>query len=239
MQTLKRKTAVEPETAGTKKYVLLVDDHPLVREGIATLVRATQDLGVAGEAGTAAEALQVLAKGTVDVVLLDISLPGTSGIELLKDIRVRYPHVLVLVLSMHEEGVYAERALRAGAHGYIMKQEPGVKVVEALRAIIKGDLYVSPTLAARMLKLFVSDKNGKDGRTSIERLSDRELQVYTYIGNGLSTQTIATRLHLSVKTIQTYREHIKRKLGLLNATELVHHATHWVEHEKIEPVKRA
>lgn len=210
---------------------MLVDDHPLVSEGVAALIRLTTDLQVFAQVGSAEEALLVLAKDVPDLMLLDISLPGVNGIELLKDIRVRYPSLYVLVLSMHEEGVYAERALRAGAHGYIMKLEPGLKVIEAIRSVLKGELYVSPTLAARMLKLFVSNKPGGDTRTSMEKLSDRELQVYTQIGKGMSTREIAVDLGLSVKTVQTYREHIKRKFALRGASELVHHATHWVSAE--------
>lgn len=220
-----------------EKKILLVDDHPLVREGIATLIRATPDLKISAEVGSAAEALAAIEAERPDLVLLDISLPGTSGIDLLKELHVRFPRLLVLVLSMHEESVYAERALRAGAHGYIMKQEPGAKVIEAVRCVLRGELYVSQTLAARMVKLFVTNKQGKDTRTSVERLSDRELQVYSLIGNGVSTQEIAGKLDLSVKTIQTYREHIKRKLGLRNATDLVHHATHWVENEAVRPAE--
>ena len=235
MKSKKREPKDCPAAGAGVKKILLVDDHPLVREGIATLIRAEPDLRISAEAGSAAEALQAIAEEMPDLLLLDISLPGTSGIELLKDLHVRYPRLLVLVLSMHEESVYAERALRAGANGYIMKQESGAKVVEAVRCVLRGELYVSPSLAARMVKLFVANKQGKDSRTSVERLSDRELQVYSYIGSGLSTQEVATKLHLSVKTIQTYREHIKRKLGLRNATDLVHHATHWVENEAMKP----
>jgi DNA-binding NarL/FixJ family response regulator len=223
-------------TEESKKSILLVDDHPLVREGIATLIRTTPDLVIAAEAGSAAEALDVLRVQRPDLVLLDITLPGTNGIELLKDLHARHPKMHILVLSMHEESVYAERALRAGAHGYIMKQEAGSKVIEAIRRVLSGELYVSPALAVRMVKLFVANKQGKDTRTSVERLSDRELQVYTHIGNGLSTREIATTLCLSVKTIQTYREHIKSKLGLRNATDLVHHATHWVQNEMGSPL---
>jgi len=211
--------------------VLLVDDHPLVREGIANLIRTTPELKVSAEVGNAEETLLALAKEVPDLVLLDISLPGKNGIELLKDMHARYPRMQVLVLSMHEETVYAERALRAGAHGYIMKQEPGAKVIEAIRCVLRGELYVSPAIAAHMLKQYVSNRQGLDTRTSIEKLSDRELQVFSSIGKGMSTQEIAEMFHLSVKTIQTYREHIKRKLGLRNATDLVHHATHWVESE--------
>ncbi len=218
-------------SADGPKRIMLVDDHPLVTEGVAALIRVTTDLQVFAEVGSAEEALKVLEKDVPDLMLLDISLPGVNGIELLKDVRVRFPDIYVLVLSMHEEGVYAERALRAGAHGYIMKMEPGLKVVEAIRQVLRGELYVSPTLAARMLKLFVSNKPGGDTRTSMEKLSDRELQVYTQIGNGRSTRDIAVELGLSVKTVQTYREHIKRKFALRGAAELVYHATQWVSSE--------
>lgn len=237
MNSKKGETKGCATSAQNGKKILLVDDHPLVREGIAALIRAAPDLRISAEVGTAAEALQAIEEEMPDLVLLDISLPGTSGVELLKDMHVRYPKLLVLVLSMHEESVYAERALRAGANGYIMKQEPGAKVIEAVRSVLRGELYVSPSLAARMVKLFVANKQGKDSRTSVERLSDRELQVYSYIGGGLSTQEVASKLSLSVKTIQTYREHIKRKLGLRNATDLVHHATHWVENEMKSPAE--
>ena len=235
MRSKNRQTKSSLASSRSERKILLVDDHPLVREGIAALLRATPDLTISAEVGSADEALQAIEAELPDLVLLDISLPGASGIELLKDLHVRYPRLLVLVLSMHEESVYAERALRAGAQGYIMKQEPGSRVIEAVRCVLRGDLYVSPSLAARMVKLFVANKQGKDTRTSVERLSDRELQVYSFIGGGLSTQEVATKLSLSVKTIQTYREHIKRKLGLRNATDLVHHATHWVENEEMGP----
>ncbi len=231
-----RKRKAKGEAAGpSKRSVLLVDDHPLLREGIAALIRATSDLRISAEAGSAAEALEALAAQVPDLLLLDISLPGANGIELLKDLHVRHPLMHVLVLSMHEESVYAERALRAGANGYVMKQEPGSKVIDAIRCVLRGEVYVSTALASRMLRLFVSNKKGADTRASVERLSDRELQVYTFIGGGLSSQEIADKLKLSIKTIQTYREHIKSKLGLRNATDLVYHATHWVKNDMKEP----
>ena len=234
VKSLKRKTN-DLAVGQPRRSVLLVDDHPLLREGIAALIRATSDLRVSAEAGDTAAALAALSEHVPDLLLLDISLPGANGIELLKDLHVRYPRMHVLVLSMHEESFYAERALRAGANGYIMKQESGAKVIDAIRCVLRGEVYVSPALASRLLRLFVSNKNGKDTRDSVERLSDRELQVYTFIGGGLSSQEIADKLKLSIKTIQTYREHIKSKLGLRNATDLVYHATHWVENELKEP----
>jgi len=209
------------------KKIMIVDDHPLVRDGIATLIRATPGLGVSAEVGNAEEALLAISKEVPDLVLLDLVLPGKDGIELLKDIHARYSNVRVLVLSMHEETVYAERALRAGAQGYIMKHEPGSKVIEAIRSVLHGELFVSPVIAAHMLKQYVSNKQGLDTRSS----SDRELQVFSAIGKGMSTQEIAGLFGLSIKTIQTYREHIKRKLGLRNATDLVHYATNWVGSE--------
>lgn len=211
--------------------IMIVDDHPLVREGIVNLIRTAPDLTVVAEAGSAEKALDAISKSVPDLVLLDIALPDQNGIDLLKNLHAQYPALHVLVLSMHEETVYAERALRAGAHGYIMKHEPSIKVIEAIRCVLRGELFVSPTIAKLMLKQYVSAKPGSDPRSSVERLSDRELQVFSSIGRGMSTQEIADKFSLSVKTIQTYREHIKRKLGLRNATDLVHQATHWVESE--------
>ena len=220
---------------GEPKKVMIVDDHPLVRDGIAALIRTSPGLRVSAEVGNAEEALVAVAAEVPDLVVLDLVLPGKDGIELLKEIHAQYPKVRVLVLSMHEETIYAERALRAGAQGYVMKHELGAKVIEAIRSVLHGELVVSPVIASRMLKQFVSNKPGQDARTSIERLSDRELQVFSAIGRGKSTQEIALMFSLSVKTIQTYREHIKRKLGLRNATDLVHCATHWVGSEGGSP----
>lgn len=208
-----------------RKRVLFVDDHPLVCEGLSALIRATCDLSVSGEAHSAEEAFQQLAEELPDLVMIDLTLPGTNGLDLIKQVRDRYPGLRVLVLSMHEEGVYAERALRAGAHGYIMKQMPGTQIIEAIRTVLSGEVYVSSAIAARLLRLIVEGDCRPNRRAGFEDLSNRELQVFLSIGNGLSTQEIADQLHLSVKTIQTYREHIKRKFGLRNATDLVHYAT--------------
>ncbi len=207
---------------------MIVDDHPLVREGLASLIRMTPDLTVSGQAGSSEEAKKELAKTPHDLLLLDLSLPGGSGIELLKEVCVRHPRLRVLVLSMYEEGVYAERVLRAGAHGYIMKQEPGPRIVEAIRCVLRGDLYVGSTIAAQFVKQFLEGKQSDSG-ADIGKLSDRELQVYMCLGNGMTSLQIAEQFGLSVKTVHTHREHIKRKLGLHNATDLVHHAIHWIQ----------
>ena len=211
-----------------KKRIMIVDDHPLVSKGLASLLRTTADLEVCAESGTAWEALKVLEKETFDLMILDMSLPGTSGLDFLKDLRIRYPDLPVLVLSMYEENIYAERVLRAGAKGYVMKQAPGAKVIEAIRCVLADGIYVNPILTSRMLELFVVDKSCANPRVGLELLNDRELQVYTFIGNGLSTKEIASQLNLSAKTVQTYREHIKSKLGLSHAAELAHAATQWV-----------
>lgn len=216
---------------GGRKRLLLVDDHPLVREGLVTLIRATSDLEVAGEAGNSDEAFRRLTVDVPDLVLVDLSLPGMNGLDLIREIRSRFPKVRVLVLSMYEEGIYAERTLRAGAHGYIMKQAPGAKIIDAIRTVLRGEVYVSSTIASRMLQLLVDGGISVNRHSDLAELSDRELQVFTSIGNGMSTQEIADVLNLSVKTIQTYREHIKRKLGLRNATDLIHYATQRVQSE--------
>ena len=215
-----------------KTRVLIVDDHPLLRKGVSQLINAERDMEVVGEADDAHKALSAIENTKPDVALIDISLGGTSGIELLKDIKVRFPKLLVLVLSMHDESVYAQRALRAGASGYIMKQEGAEKVVTALRRILNGEVYLSERLGSRMLTTLVGGRASLTG-SPIETLSDRELEVFTLIGHGHGTRPIAEKLHLSVKTIESHRAHIKEKLNLQNATELVHHAIQWVQSERL------
>lgn len=215
-----------------KKKIMLVDDHPLVGQGLKTRMCTTPDLEISWMASNAPAALQMIAEEVPDLMILDISLPGTSGLDLLKDVKIGYPDLPVLVLSMHEESVYAGRVLRAGAKGYIMKQEPGEKVIEAIRCVLSGGVYASPALVSSLLQTFASDTPAVSLKTGPARLGDRELQVYTLIGNGLSTKEIASQLNLSTKTVQTYREHIKRKLGLSSAMALVHSATQWIRDEK-------
>ena len=205
--------------------VFLVDDHPIVRQGLALFIDREPDLMVCGEADGATSALQAIREVAPDFVVLDISLDGPDGLELLKTLRVRYPNLPVLVLSMHDEAVYAERALRAGANGYIMKQEATDRVLTAIRHILGGDVYLSDRLTKRMLQQFV---NGSvSPRDPLAKLSDRELEVYRLIGAGHSTRQIADELHVSTKTVESYQAHIKEKLALRNARELVQHAVEW------------
>ncbi|MDD4018120.1 MAG: response regulator transcription factor [Kiritimatiellae bacterium] len=220
-----------PGSTKRRKRIVVVDDHPLVLEGLVSLIRATPDLTVTGQAGCADEVWQLLETETPDLLLLDLSLPGINGIELIKDVNARYPRLRILVLSMHEESVYTERVLRAGACGYIMKHEPGSRIVEAARCVLRGELYVSPAVAALLVKKHVDGKPS-EGCDDIGQLSDRELQVFTCLGDGLSSQEIAAQFGLSIKTVHTHREHIKRKLGIRNASNLVHYATQWSQAQR-------
>ncbi|MEO6036560.1 MAG: response regulator transcription factor, partial [Verrucomicrobiota bacterium] len=185
------------------------------------------------EAENAHKALDAIATTKCDVAIIDISLGGSSGIELLKNIKVRYPKLLVLILSMHDESVYAQRALRAGAAGYIMKQEATERVLVAIRKVLGGEVYLSEKLGTRMLNQLVGGRSATLSGSPIEELSDRELEVFGLIGQGHGTRPIAEKLHLSVKTIESHRAHIKEKLNLKNATELVHHAIQWAQSESL------
>jgi DNA-binding NarL/FixJ family response regulator len=212
-------------SSAPKCKVFLVDDHPIVRQGLALFIEREPDLMVCGEAEDATSALQAIRESAPDFVILDISLNGPDGLELLKTLRVRYPNLPALVLSMHDESVYAERALRAGANGYIMKQEAADKVITAIRHILGGDVYLSDNLTKRMLQQFV---NGSiSPRDPLAKLSDRELEVFRLIGAGHGTRQIADELHVSTKTVESYQAHIKEKLALRNARELVQHAVEW------------
>ena len=218
-----RSTARSPQA---RYRVLVVDDHPIVRQGLALMIDQEPDLQVCGEAEEAHSALEAIAATQPDVVLLDISLPGPDGIELLKTIRSTDPALPVLVLSMHDESVYAERAIRAGANGYIMKQEATENVLVALRRILRRHMYVSDRVASTMLRQIASG-TGKKTRGAIERLSDRELEVFRLIGEGHGTRQIAEELHLSVKTVESYQAHIKEKLALQRSRDLVQRAIEW------------
>ncbi len=221
----------QPTAAIKKNKVLVVDDHPIVRQGLALLINRESDLMVCGEAEDARMAMQSIITAKPDIMVVDISLNGPDGLDLLKDIRTRYPELPVLILSMHDESIYAERALRAGAQGYIMKQEASEKVLLALRRILSNEIYVSERIANRMLQRFIGSPN--EGRpSSIADLTDRELEVFRLIGEGHSTRQIAEQLHISVKTVESYQAHIKEKLSLRSARELVQHAIQWSIDEK-------
>ncbi len=213
-----------------KKQVYLVDDHPIVRQGLIKLIDQEEGLEVCGEAGSVSEALEALKTLGPDVILVDISLEDSNGLELIKlvdDLGLQIP---MLVLSMHDEALYAEHALRAGASGYVMKQAASNTLIQAIEKVLEGEIYVSKFMSSQMLKMAFRS-GGEDTRTGTETLSLRELEVFELIGRGNSTREIAEQLNLSVKTIETYRAHIKDKLQLRSGTELMQRAIHWVETE--------
>jgi DNA-binding NarL/FixJ family response regulator len=216
-----------------KSKIFLVDDHPLVREWLANLINQQEDLGVCGEASEGSAALELVGTAKPDIVIVDISLEGGSGIELIKNIKALHAGVLMLVLSMHDETLYAERALRAGARGYIMKREATKKILQGIRSVLAGKLFISEQMNAMMAEKFVE---GKPRGTSspIEELSDRELEVFQLMGRGLTTRQIADKLHVSFKTIQAFHARIKDKLNLSNATELLREAIRWHDSQRHE-----
>jgi DNA-binding NarL/FixJ family response regulator len=229
---LEKPTTPKPTKTPTKHRILLVDDHPVTRQGVAVLINQETDLEVVGEADSAPGAIAFLQKEQVDLAIIDITLKTTNGVELMKHIRVLAPDLPVLVMSMHDESIYAERAMRAGARGYIMKQEASNKVLTAIRTVLTGELYLSDKMKERMLHRFVNNRKEKVG-FSMDTLSDREMEVFQLIGNGYSTRQIATKLNLSVKTIDSYREHLKLKLQLEAGKDLVRYAIQWMKSEGI------
>ena len=219
-----------------KKRILLVDDHAILRHGLANVLNQQANFLVCGEVGDSAEALAAAERLQPDLALVDLSLRGGDGIELLKDLRVRQPRLLTLVLSMHDEAIYAERALRAGARGYVMKQEKIERLLLAINRVLAGAIYVSDKVAAHAVqRLAVGGATAVAEAPNtidayVERLTDRELQVFRLIGRGLGTRLIAESLHLSRKTIESHREHIKGKLGLRDGSELIQRAIQWASH---------
>lgn len=211
--------------------MLVVDDHPIVRQGLTLLINQEADLTVCGVAEEMHSGLRAIQTDRPDIVILDISLTGPDGLETLKNIRINSPHLPVLILSMHDESIYAERALRAGANGYIMKQEATEKVLVALRRILSGEIYVSDRISNNMLQHYVRGANLSE-HSSLAELTNRELEVFRLIGDGHGTRQIADVLHLSVKTVESYQAHIKEKLSLRSARELVQHAIQWNVTEK-------
>ena len=210
------------------KNVLIVDDHPMMRQGLAQLIDNEPDLKVVAEADTGGQGLDIVVKEKLDLAVLDISLPDRNGLELIKDIRSVKPELPVLIISMHDEALYAERVLRAGARGYIMKQEGGNKLLQAIRQVLTGQIYVSEKMSARILETF-SGRKSEQSASPVARLSDREFEVFQLIGQGKGTKEIAQHLNLSVKTVEVHRAKIKEKLSLLTATDLVRYAVRWTE----------
>jgi DNA-binding NarL/FixJ family response regulator len=224
----------DESTADDRVGVLIVDDHPLVRQGLAMLINKSSDLRVIGQAADTQGALALMAEKEPEVAVIDLSLAGGSGLDLLKEVGRRHPSVLTLVLTMHDELFYAERALRAGSRGYVMKGEETDEVLEAIRQVLKGEIYVSEHLRSTLVQR--ASEPGPNAPTSaVESLSDRELEVFELVGRGQPTREIAKQLSVSVKTVETHRHRIKEKLGLRSGTEMVRYAIRWVEREAGSP----
>lgn len=210
--------------------LLIVDDHPIVRQGLAQLIEQEVDLAVCGEADDVGSALDAIARLQPDLAIVDIMLKSANGIELIKTVRARWQSLPVLVMSMYDESLYAERALRAGALGYIMKEEATDKMLTAIRRVLAGEVYLSDNMVSGILHRLADGKVRLGA--PLESLTDRELEVFQWIGRGLGTRQIAERLNVSVKTVETYRAHIKEKLNLNSATEVVRHAVQWTQGRK-------
>jgi DNA-binding NarL/FixJ family response regulator len=215
-----------PSTLQRKRQVLLVEDHPIVRQGLEQTINHEPDLQVCGAAESAEQALELIGTAHPDLLLLDISLQGTNGLDVLKVVRHQNPELRVLILSMHDERVYAMRALGEGAAGYVMKEAATENVLGAIRKVLGGDVYLSPQMEKRSMQQFVGRRSASKG-TPLEHLSKRELEVFDLIGQGQRTRQIAEALHVSVKTVESHRQHIKEKLGLNDGHELVQHAIQW------------
>lgn len=222
-------SATKKKAVATRKTrLVIVDDHPIMRQGLTALINNERDLEVCGEAETAAQAMELVGAQTPDLVLLDLTLPDKSGLELIKDLLAPYPTQAILVVSMHDESIYAERVLKAGGRGYVMKQEGGKRLIEAIRRVLTGQIAVSEKMAGRILELF-SGRRSPTADSPVQTLTDREFEIFQLIGQGRKTSDIAKRLHLSVKTVEVHRLHIKAKLKLPDATSLIREAVRWVE----------
>ena len=212
--------------------IIIIDDHPLMRKGLALTLESETGLQVVGQAEDAEAGLEMVENLKPDLVIVDISLPGMSGLEMIKHLTVVHPEIKTLVVSRHDEILYAERAIRAGAKGYVMKLVAGEVIVKAVRRILNGGIYVSEDINERLLMGMASGRSTLS-QSPLDVLSDRELEVFESIGRGLATREIAERLHLSVKTVESYRARIKTKLNLQTAAEVMQHAVQWVENEKV------
>jgi DNA-binding NarL/FixJ family response regulator len=225
--SLSSRTKPEKSETSVKTKVFLVDDHPLVREWLTQLIQRESDLTVCGEAEDTQDALEMITATEPDIAIVDISLKTTHGLELVKDLQARFPSLPVLILSMHDESLYAERVLRAGAKGYITKQEATKKILPAIRQVLSGEIYISEKMSSRMVHKMVLGR-AEEQKSPIERLTDRELEVFQLIGCGQGTRRIAAELHLGIKTVESYRARIKEKLKLEDGTQLLQQAIQWV-----------
>jgi DNA-binding NarL/FixJ family response regulator len=221
-------TALEPEAKVHLKRVFVVDDHPIVREGLAAQIANQPNLQLCGEAEDVAEALTCIVPAQPDVIIVDISLKNGNGIELVKRLKTRDENVRILVWSMYPENLYAERALRAGALGYVSKTRKAEEIMEAIQTVLSGKVYLSDEMSVKILGRVLGEDSKNAIATSVENLTDRELEAFELLGHGMTTQQIATKMHVSPKTVETYRARIKEKLQLANATELIQHAVQWV-----------
>ncbi|MDR3402345.1 MAG: response regulator transcription factor [Chthoniobacter sp.] len=221
-----------PHPAATQRRVLIVDDHAVVRKGLAAMLGEEDDLMVCGEAESAPQALEAMRRFDPDVAVLDISMPGSNGIELTKAMLAERPKLPILIFSVHDESLYALRALRAGAKGYVMKSESVLEIMAALRKVLGGEIYVSPRFGERLVFQAIQSQNGSVPASPVDILSDRELEVLHHLGKGEGTRDIAANLNLSVKTIETHRAHIKEKLGVKDSEEMVRFALDWVTLEE-------
>ena len=213
-----------------KRRVLIVDDHAVLREGLALVINVQPDLLVCGEAGSVAEGIQAAVTVQPDVALIDLSLMGGSGLEVVKDLKAQHPHLPTLVLSLHDEALYAERALRAGARGYIMKRAPIPELLVAIRKVLDGDIYLSEKMGSVVVRQALGERTALASGDPLEQLSDRELEVFQLLGEGHGTRDVAQQLGLSMKTVSCYRQNIQTKLGLKDAAALLQRAVHWAAH---------
>ena len=219
-----KSTTLSPKTAMRKK-ILIVDDHPMMREGLRGVIAREPDMMVCGEAENAQQAAEAIVKHAPDLVLVDITLPGKSGLELVKDLKVMHPHLALLALSMHDESLYAERMLRAGASGYITKQQPPEELVKAIRQVLNNQVYVSKEVSESLLRRF-SGKT-QSNQSPMEILTDREFEILQLLGKGATAKEISGQLHLSVKTVAVHNTNIRKKLNLKNSAQLIRFAVQW------------
>jgi DNA-binding NarL/FixJ family response regulator len=226
-----RSETMRPEkTTAAKARVLIVDDHPLTRAGLVYMINQEPDLIVCGEAENAAQTLNLLGSSQPDLLLLDLTLPGKSGLELIKDVKAMYPELPILVISMQDESLYVDRVLRAGARGYITKHEKSEKLMGAVRQVLRGKIYVSEHMSAHILEMF-SGGHKTSERSAIEQLSDREFEVFELLGAGLSAHEIGKKLHLSAKTVDAHRANIKKKVKIKSGSELISYAARWIANQ--------